>query len=92
MDRLVVAAIERDQNSIADYDVDRATRLAILKLIGYTEVVHALLPRMNDESSVVLFGGRAKDRPYPAPSPSPPSTAAWLAWSTRWRWRWHRSG
>ena len=65
MDRLVIAAIERDQNTIADYDVDRATKLAILKLVGYTEVVHALLPRMNDDSSVVLFGGRAKDRPYP---------------------------
>ena len=65
VDRLVVAAIERDQNTIADYDVDRATKLAVLKLVGYTEVVHALLPRMNDDSSVVLFGGRAKDRPYP---------------------------
>ena len=42
-----------------------ATRLAVLKLVGYTEVVHALLPRMDDDSSVVLFGGRAKDRPYP---------------------------
>jgi NAD(P)-dependent dehydrogenase (short-subunit alcohol dehydrogenase family) len=65
VDRLVVAAIERDQNSVTDYDVDRATRLAVLKLVGYTEVVHTLLPRMNDESSVVLFGGRAKDKPYP---------------------------
>ena len=65
VDRLVVSAIERDQNSVADYDVDRATRLAVLKLVGYTEVVHALLPRMDEESSVVLFGGRAKDRPYP---------------------------
>ena len=65
VDRLVVAAIERDQNTIADYDVDRATRLAVLKLVGYTEVIHALLPRMNPDSSVVLFGGRAKDRPYP---------------------------
>jgi NAD(P)-dependent dehydrogenase (short-subunit alcohol dehydrogenase family) len=65
VDRLVISAIERDQNSIADYDVDRATRLAVLKLVGYTEVVHSLLPRMNDDSSVVLFGGRAKDRPYP---------------------------
>ena len=65
VDRLVVAAIERDQNSIASYDIDRATRLAVLKLIGYTEVIHALLPRLNAESSVVLFGGRAKDRPYP---------------------------
>jgi NAD(P)-dependent dehydrogenase (short-subunit alcohol dehydrogenase family) len=65
VDRLVVAAIERDQNTIAEYDVDRATRLAVLKLVGYTEVIHTLLPRMNPESSVVLFGGRAKDRPYP---------------------------
>ena len=37
----------------------------MLKLVGYTEVIHALLPRMTDDSSVVLFGGRAKDRPYP---------------------------
>ena len=65
VDRLVVAAIERDQNTIADYDVDRATRLAVLKLVGYTEVIHALLPRMNPDTSVVVFGGRAKDRPYP---------------------------
>lgn len=65
VDRLVVSAIERDQNAIATYDVDRATRLAVLKLVGYTEVVHTLLPRMNDDSSVVIFGGRAKDRPYP---------------------------
>ena len=65
VDRLVIAAIERDQNSVADFDVDRATRLAVLKLVGYTEVVHTLLPRMNEDSSMVLFGGRAKDRPYP---------------------------
>jgi len=65
VDRLVVAAIERDQNTIADYDVDRATRLAVLKLVGYTEVIHSLLPRMNPDTSVVVFGGRAKDRPYP---------------------------
>ncbi len=65
VDRLVVAAIERDQNTVADYDLDRATRLAVLKLVGYTEVIHSLLPRMNPESSVVIFGGRAKDRPYP---------------------------
>ena len=28
-------------------------------------MVHALLDRLGDESSVVLFGGLAKDRPYP---------------------------
>jgi NAD(P)-dependent dehydrogenase (short-subunit alcohol dehydrogenase family) len=64
-DALVLAAIERDANSVASYDLTRALRLVTLKLVGYTEVVHALLPRMPDDSSVVIFGGRAKDRPYP---------------------------
>jgi len=65
VDRLVVAAIERDQNSVGEYDIDLATRLVVLKLVGYTEVIHTLLPRMGPDSSVVMFGGRAKDRPYP---------------------------
>ena len=67
VDGIVLSAVERDANSIEDYDIDRATRLVILKLVGYTEVVHTLLPRMpaTAESSVVVFGGRAKDRPYP---------------------------
>ena len=65
VDRLVLAAIERDQNSVGEYDVDRATRLVVLKLVGYTEVIHALLPSMAPDASVVVFGGRAKDRPYP---------------------------
>jgi NAD(P)-dependent dehydrogenase (short-subunit alcohol dehydrogenase family) len=64
-DALVLAAIERDVNSVASYDLVRALRLVTLKLIGYTEVVHALLPQMSEESCVVIFGGRAKDRPYP---------------------------
>jgi NAD(P)-dependent dehydrogenase (short-subunit alcohol dehydrogenase family) len=65
VDHLVVAAIERDQNTAADYDVTRAIRLVTLKLVGYTEVVHALLPRMTPTGAIVLFGGLAKDRPYP---------------------------
>src|SRR6266536_2665121 len=65
VDHLVLAAIERDENTARDYDVKRAIRLATLKLVGYTEVVHALVPRMGSESSVVMFGGLAKDRPYP---------------------------
>jgi len=65
VDGLVLAAIERDANTVADYDIGRARRLITLKLIGYTEVVHALLPRMSPEAAIVIFGGRAKDRPYP---------------------------
>ena len=62
---LVLAAIERDENKVRSFDLEGATRLATLKLVGYTEVVHQLAPRMDDDGAVVLFGGRAMDRPYP---------------------------
>jgi NAD(P)-dependent dehydrogenase (short-subunit alcohol dehydrogenase family) len=62
---LVLAAIDRDANSVAAYDITRAIRLVTLKLVGYTEVVHALLDRLTPDASVVLFGGMAKERPYP---------------------------
>jgi NAD(P)-dependent dehydrogenase (short-subunit alcohol dehydrogenase family) len=62
---LVVVAIDRDDNRVADYSIEGAIRLVTLKLVGYTEVVHALLDRLGEESSIVLFGGLAKDRPYP---------------------------
>jgi NAD(P)-dependent dehydrogenase (short-subunit alcohol dehydrogenase family) len=62
---LVVVAIDRDDNRVAEYSIERAIRLITLKLVGYTEVVHALLDRLSADSSIVLFGGLAKDRPYP---------------------------
>lgn len=62
---LVVVAIDRDDNRVSEYSIDRAIRLVTLKLVGYTEVVHALLGRLGPDSSIVLFGGLAKDRPYP---------------------------
>jgi NAD(P)-dependent dehydrogenase (short-subunit alcohol dehydrogenase family) len=65
VDHLVLSAIERDHNTAREYDIDRAVRLVTLKLVGYTETVHALLPHLGEDSSVVLFGGLAKDRPYP---------------------------
>lgn len=65
VDHLALVAIDRDQNTIADYDIDRAIRLVTLKLVGYTAVVSALRSRLADTSSVVLFGGMAKERPYP---------------------------
>jgi NAD(P)-dependent dehydrogenase (short-subunit alcohol dehydrogenase family) len=62
---LVLAAIERDQNDVREYDLGRALRLVTLKLVGYTEVVHALLPRLASDASILLFGGQALRRPYP---------------------------
>jgi NAD(P)-dependent dehydrogenase (short-subunit alcohol dehydrogenase family) len=63
--RLVVTAIERDSNHIADYDKEAAVRLVTLKLVGYPEVVHQLASRFVPGASIVLFGGLAKERPYP---------------------------
>jgi NAD(P)-dependent dehydrogenase (short-subunit alcohol dehydrogenase family) len=63
--RLVLASIARDNNPVREYETAKAMELTTMKLVGYTETVHALLDRFSDESSVVMFGGRAKDRPYP---------------------------
>jgi NAD(P)-dependent dehydrogenase (short-subunit alcohol dehydrogenase family) len=65
VDRLALVAIDRDQNTVQDYDVAKALHLMTLKLVGYTEVVHTLLDRLTPESSILLFGGMAKERPYP---------------------------
>ncbi len=65
VDHLVLAAIERDYNSVLEYDVALAIRLVTLKLVGYTEVVHALASRLTGNASILLFGGQALRRPYP---------------------------
>jgi NAD(P)-dependent dehydrogenase (short-subunit alcohol dehydrogenase family) len=65
VDHIVLSAIIRDTNTIADYDIAAARYLAIMKIVGYTAVVSALRDRLAQDGSVVLFGGRAKDRPYP---------------------------
>ena len=65
LDFLVIGAIERDANTIADYNIARATRLVTLKLVGYAEAIHALRDRFSADAAVVLFGGLALQRPYP---------------------------
>lgn len=65
IDRLALAALDRDLNSVADYDVVKAIRLVTLKLVGYTETVHALLGHLTPDASIVIYGGLAKLRPYP---------------------------
>jgi NAD(P)-dependent dehydrogenase (short-subunit alcohol dehydrogenase family) len=61
---LVIPAIERDANTIADYNVGRAIRLVTLKLVGYAEAIHVLRARFTADASIVLFGGLALQRPY----------------------------
>jgi NAD(P)-dependent dehydrogenase (short-subunit alcohol dehydrogenase family) len=65
VDSVVLAAVERDENTVREYDVDSAQRLVTMKLVGYTEVIHALASRLAPDAAIVLFGGLAKERPYP---------------------------
>ena len=62
----MLAAIERDTNDVRAYDLDRALNLVTLKLVGYSEVVHALSPAMHDDTAIVVFGGRARTVRIPA--------------------------
>ncbi len=65
VEHLALVAVERDENNLRDYNIDSALNLVTLKLVGYTEAIHVLAPRMHEQGSIVLFGGLAKDRPYP---------------------------
>lgn len=65
VERLALVALERDVNDVHHYDIAAALRLVTLKLVGYTEVVHALTDRLADDASILLYGGLAKLRPYP---------------------------
>lgn len=62
---LVLAAIQRDDNRAREFDLEGATQLVTLKLVGYIEAIHVLLPQMTEDAAILLFGGLAKDRPYP---------------------------
>ena len=62
---LVLAAMERDNNTVKDYDIDAAIGLVVSKLVGYSAVIHALSDRFVDDGAIVLFGGQARERPYP---------------------------
>ena len=65
VEHLVLAAIERDVNKVVAYEIDAAIRLVTMKLVGYTEVIHVLRPALSDDSSILIYGGLARDRPYP---------------------------
>lgn len=63
--RLVLSGIARDSNTVKDYNYQAAIELTVMKLVGYLAVIHSLADRLDSDGSVLLFGGRAKDRPYP---------------------------
>jgi NAD(P)-dependent dehydrogenase (short-subunit alcohol dehydrogenase family) len=62
---LALVALYRDNNTVRDYNIDEAIKLVTLKLVGYTECVHVLAPKMREDASIVIFGGLARQQPYP---------------------------
>jgi len=65
IDHLVLVPIYSLATSVKDFKVAEASRLLQTKLTGYIEAVSVLLPRLKSTSSVVLFSGLAKAKPYP---------------------------
>jgi NAD(P)-dependent dehydrogenase (short-subunit alcohol dehydrogenase family) len=65
VDHLVITAIERDRNTAKGFNIDAAIRTVTTKLVGYTEVAHALVERFTSSAAIVLYGGIARERPYP---------------------------
>jgi NAD(P)-dependent dehydrogenase (short-subunit alcohol dehydrogenase family) len=65
VDHLVLVPIYSLATSVKDFNVDEANRHLHIKLTGYIETVRTVLPRLKPTSTIVLFGGLAKERPYP---------------------------
>jgi NAD(P)-dependent dehydrogenase (short-subunit alcohol dehydrogenase family) len=65
IDHLVLVPIDQLATSVKNFDVRTANKAVHVKLTGYIELVHTVLPRLKPTSSIVLFSGLAKARPYP---------------------------
>ncbi|WP_194917079.1 SDR family NAD(P)-dependent oxidoreductase [Catenulispora rubra] len=65
VDSVVLTGMQRDRNTLAEYNPAGAKELAVVKVVGYTMVLHALRTRFSPSGSALLFGGIAKHAPYP---------------------------
>jgi NAD(P)-dependent dehydrogenase (short-subunit alcohol dehydrogenase family) len=64
IDHLVLVPIDQLATSVKNFDLAAANKALHIKLTGYIEVAHTVLPRLKPTSAIVLFGGLAKARPY----------------------------
>jgi len=62
---LALVALYRDENKVREYKIDDAIKLVTLKLVGYTECVHVLSSKMQEDASILIYGGLARNQPYP---------------------------
>jgi len=59
IDHLVLVPIDQLATSVKNFDVAAANKAVHVKLTGYIELVHTVLPRLKPSSSIVLFSGLA---------------------------------
>ena len=62
---LALVALFRDENKVREYNIDEALKLVTLKLVGYTECIHVVCSRMQEDASILIYGGLARNQPYP---------------------------
>ena len=65
VDHLILTALDRDHNTIADFRADDSARTMLMKTVGYAVAVQAALPKFTDTGSVVLFSGLSMWTPMP---------------------------
>jgi NAD(P)-dependent dehydrogenase (short-subunit alcohol dehydrogenase family) len=65
IDHLVLLPLYQVATTVKDFNVGEANKLLHIKITGYIKAVSTVLPRLKPTSSIVLFGGLAKERPYP---------------------------
>ena len=65
IDRLALLAVDRDQNTVTDYDVDRRSASSPSSSSATPRSSTSSRAGLAPDASILLFGGLAKDRPYP---------------------------
>lgn len=65
VDHLVLAALDRDFNTITDFRPDDCARTSLMKTVGYATAVSKALPKFSADASVVMFSGLSMLRPVP---------------------------
>lgn len=65
LDHLILTALDRDQNTIADFRPDDCARTMLMKNVGYAVAVERAVPKFSPSGSVVLFSGLSMWVPMP---------------------------
>lgn len=65
VDHLILCALQRDHNTIADFNPGASAKTSLMKNVGYAAAVHFALPRLSSDGSVVMFSGLSMWMPMP---------------------------